>query len=456
MSISVAATVDVENNLETWLAGDLEIAIGPNTVKKGNKPLDISGLTFDLLVALVRAAPSLVCHDDLAITVWQGRIVTPETVAQRVKLLRKALGDDAANPRYIGLVKRRGYKLLPTVKRVDAAVKSFNNSRLFAWYNWAISGVLLAAVSLYFWRGKEASSPAVGAPPRIAVLPFHMQSAHPDSSDFLAASIHDDIISELAQIKDLLVLSRTTMVIYEDTKLTVKEIGRELEVDNILEGTMHHSEDQIKINVQLINTATDTHLWAKSYEYEYQVESIIKLQRQVAIDVANDLRVSLSGLPSEQGITTKSIEAYEHYLAARRYIVRAHDHLISNNFPQAQQNLLSAAESLQKSIAIDPRFAQAHAYYSLVNSRMYEMSGKKDQALLNQSSTAIFEALKIDPNSSYVLWALGYHYQQIGNHDKSLLSLEEAARGLPNEVNLQINLAMKYLGRTYRRCIESS
>lgn len=433
-----------------WKVDDLIIDRAARTVHRGAKPLRVTGLSFDLLVTLIKASPGAVDQDTLIDRVWKGRVVSPETVSQRIKLLRDALGDEAADPRYIGLVWGRGYKLLPAVQRLEAtgsetAARWRPRSVLVG--SIGITALFLAA-ALFLWAPAQPTPPVTAVRPGIAVLPFSAQGQGMEGqeAEFLAAGIHDDIITALAQIKDLLVISRTSVLAYRDKQLPVPEIGKSLNVDKILEGQVQRTTDKIKLNVQLIDATTDKHLWAKSYEKDLSVADVLAVQQQIAADVAATFKMSLAESAGRSATPTESLPAYDHYLAARQSFQRAEDQFSRGPdlFSGGMQSLTTAATELSAALTEDPEFAEAHALLSMVQNRRYAFGLEKTQGQRDQVAASLLKAMELDPDNPRVNQALGQYYFLIGKFDESLKQAERVVDQLPQETGLLVALGMRY------------
>jgi TolB-like protein/DNA-binding winged helix-turn-helix (wHTH) protein/Flp pilus assembly protein TadD len=425
-----------------WRAGDLLIDLGTGGVERDGATIQVVGLSFDLLVALVRAAPNCLSHDELIDAVWEGRVVSPETIVQRVRLLRDVLSDDAKSPRYIGLVRGRGYRLLPAVQPVNA--EGDTPRRSLPLYLIAAAAVLFLALAI-FRPGQESVSPDQTLRGGIAVLPFSSQGAAAEGDDFFATGVHDNIIAELAGIEDLLVISRTSVLSYRGVQRPIAEIGRELNVDKILEGSVQRSADKVTINVQLIDAREDRHLWAQGYERDLSVAGVFETQQQIAAAVARELRLLWEMHPDDT-LPTESMAAYDYYLAARQALQVASDALQSpGTFSQARQPLSAAVEHARAAIEEDPGFADAHALMSMAYAITYRSGINREQALLNRAAAALVEAVKLGPDRPQVRQASGNYYFAIGEQEKALRDLELAHRGLPHDTDMMMGLAMRYL-----------
>ena len=274
-------------------------------------------------------------------------------------------------------------------------------------------GLIVAAAALLLFR-------QVG-PPRltksIAVLPFESLSDDKQNAYF-ASGIQDDVLTNLAKIGDLKVISRTSVMQYQGHPRSVREIGKALGVGAVLEGSVRRDGSRVRVNVQLIDTETDEHIWAEDYDRE--LTDVFAIQSDLALRIASALQSKLS--PTEaarlQRPPTSNGEAYLTYLQARDRVVHG--------------RLEEAIELYQKAIQLDPTFALAFANLSYVENSLYQASG--DPVLLERAGTSAKEALRLQPNLPEAHFALAYDYYR-GRRDytSALRELEIARAGLPND-----------------------
>jgi len=181
----------------------------------------------------------------------------------------------------------------------------------------------------------------------IAVLPFANRSAEPEST-FFVDGVHDDLLTQLARIGSLKVISRTSVMKFRDTDKTIPEIARELAVAAILEGGVQRSGNQVRINVQLINAHSDEHLWAEIYDRELTTENLFAIQSEISTAIAESLQATLS--PEERDrvydLPTSSLEAYNHYLRGRQSMAS-----------RTTEGLRRALGEFEQATEIDPEFA---------------------------------------------------------------------------------------------------
>jgi TolB-like protein len=294
-----------------------------------------------LLLTLVEAAPNVVSHDELVRSVWDGRSVSPETISQRIKLLRDALSDDPYNPRYLALVRGQGYRLLPQVE-VLPDEQARHRPRWVVATGVAIS--IAAAVAIAFWI--ITSRPvAVPESTSVAVLPFADLSPGRDQQ-YLADGLAEEIINLLSQVTTLRVIARTSSFSFRGKDADIARISKALRVTHVLEGSVRKEGDRIRVAVRLVEASNGSRLWSESYDQP--VGNVLALETNVARSVAAELRANLQNLAD---VPAKGVnpEAYDLYLRGQHEI--------------RMRGFGTAAQYLERAIEIDPRFIPA--YYSL-------------------------------------------------------------------------------------------
>jgi TolB-like protein/class 3 adenylate cyclase/Flp pilus assembly protein TadD len=275
-------------------------------------------------------------------------------------------------------------------------------STTVGWPRIAVIVLIAAAIAIgtaMFWRRsffKLTSAPAV-PDKSIAVLPFENLSRDPDNAYF-ATGIQDEILTRLAKIAALKVISRTSTQQYAAKPGNLSEIARQLNVANILEGSVQKAGDQVHINAQLIRAATDEHLWAESYDRK--LENIFGVEAEVATAVAEALKAKLTGVEHEavEQKPTSNPDAYVLYLKARER---------EGAVDQTMEDWIAANQLYAQAIALDPTFALAHARASIRNSLIFDSN--KDQARKAKARAQAEEALRLSPNMGEAHFALGLY-----------------------------------------------
>src|SRR5262245_2243858 len=290
---------------------------------------------------------------------------------------------------------------------------------------------LAAAISWNVWKNEFVPSPAATG---IAVLPFESRSED-KANAYLADGIQDEILTRLSKIAHLKVISRTSTQHYKSAPKDLPEIGRQLGVAHILEGSVQKIGDAVRVNVQLIKAANDSHIWADTFDRK--LTDIFSVESEVARAIAEQLQVKLTGR-EEQVIAAKPTDnrtAYDAYLRGRAF---------AGGTRFDKSNVERTIQSYQEAVKLDPSFALAWAYLSCAQSLSYWGLGHdQSPAQLAAAKDAADRALALDPNLPETHLALGY-YRYYGQHDYTgaLAEFQQAERGLPNNVDIIFAIAL--------------
>src|SRR5437667_358723 len=306
-----------------------------------------------------------------------------------------------------------------------------------------VAALLLSAVALAISfsilsrRGAviQTTSPATFVPEKsIAVLPFENRSEE-RANAYFAEGIQDEILTRLSKIADLKVISRTSTQHYKSAPENLREIARQLGVANILEGSVQKSGDAVRVNVQLIKAANDSHLWADTFDRK--LTDIFSVESEVAKAIADQLRAKLTG-HEEQVIAAKPTdnpEAYDAYLRGLAYTLKS-----GANTPV---NALGAQKYLRDAVRLDPKFALAWAVLSYTESRGYiTLNLQPTVALREEARQAAETALTLQPNLGEAVLAKGfYHWACLKDYDTAVRYFEQARQLLPNSSRIPEQLA---------------
>jgi TolB-like protein/class 3 adenylate cyclase/Tfp pilus assembly protein PilF len=311
-----------------------------------------------------------------------------------------------------------------------------------AWIAGLIIVAAAAAAGFYIFSHRASSkvpaSSAAPAPPSIseksiAVLPFENLSEE-KANAYFADGIQDEILTRLSKISDLKVISRTSTQHYKSAPENLPEIARQLGVAHILEGSVQKSGDAVRVNVQLIKAANDSHLWADTFDRK--LTDIFSVESEVAKSIAEQLRAHLTGR-EEQVIAAKPTdnpEAYDAYLRGLAYSLKT---------ATTPANSLGAQKYLREAVRLDPKFALAWAVLSYVDARGYlTLNLQPTVALREEARQAAETALTLQPNLGEALHAKGYyHYACLKEYDDAVRYFEQARQFLPNSSKIPESLA---------------
>jgi TolB-like protein/Flp pilus assembly protein TadD len=351
----------------------------------------------------------------------------------------------------IALIIAWAFELTPEgIKRTEDADATKKQSRGRAWIYVAIVGAVLS-LGLFILGRYTASrstsaeaerSPAIAdsAPAKsIAILPFENLSDD-KANAYFAEGVKDEILTKLAAIRDLKVISRTSTAKYQSKPDNLKKVAQELGVFAILEGAVQRAGDKVRVNVQLIDARADTHLWAKSYDRDFK--DVLGVQSAIAEEIAQALRANLS--PSESNVLaavrTQNTEAYDFFLRAQYEFHQAQSTLVTGAFDRADA-------FYQQALTRDPNFAEAAA--GLAHSRLnrHWFVSPLSPRELEEVKSIIDHALAVAPNSPEAHVARGvFFYWAHRQYDNALAEFNRALELQPNNA-----LAQQFLGWVYRR-----
>ena len=297
------------------------------------------------------------------------------------------------------------------------------------WLRWARSPISLAvlllltalalAVPLYRLRNSATNSPPEKS---IAVLPFQNLSRDPDNAYF-ADGIQEEILTRLASIADLKVISRSSAQEYQNKPRNLREIAKQLGVTNILEGSVQRAVDQVRVNVQLINTQTDSHLWANTYDRK--LTDIFGVESEIAEAIAGSLQAELTS-HEEQALAVKptdNLEAYDAYLRGLAFEARSSYSL---------DLFKKAIGFYERAVVLDPNFALGWARLSRADARLYFTGADATAARRDVAKSALENAQKLQPNSPETLLALGYYqYWLLRDYGLATTTFKRVQKMLP-------------------------
>jgi TolB-like protein/Flp pilus assembly protein TadD len=323
----------------------------------------------------------------------------------------------------------------PKIKALGEAIaRTIKHHKLGASLTLATATLLAGAIAYFFYLAAPAQSPNEKS---IAVLPFENRSED-KSNAYFTDGIQDEILTRLSKIGDLKVISRTSTQRYKNTSQNLSEIANQLGVANLVEGSVQKTHDEVRVNVQLIRAADDSHLWAETFDRK--LTDIFSVESEVAKAIADQLRAHLSGR-EEQVIAAKPTdnpEAYDAYLRGLAYSLKT---------GETPANALGAQKYLKEAVQLDPKFALAWARLSYTDARGYRTLDLQPTVALREEARQAGEtALTLEPNLGEAVLAKGYyHYSCLKDYDTAVHYFEQARALLPNSSQIPESLA--YLER---------
>src|SRR5216110_2140368 len=317
-----------------------------------------------------------------------------------------------------------------TKARAESIVSKIKRHKRGVLLTLAAALLAAAAFAYSFYLVAPAPSPNEKS---IAVLPFENRSED-KSNAYFTDGVQDEILTRLSKIRDLKVISRTSTQRYKNRSQKLSEIANELGVANLLEGSVQKTNDQVRINVQLIRAANDSHLWAETFDRK--LTDIFSVESEVAKTIADKLRAKLTG-QEEQVIAARSTdnpEAYDAYLRGLAYTLK------TGNSPA---NTLAAQKYLKEAVRLDPKFAPAWSVLSYADALGYlTLTLQPTVALREETGQAAETALTLQPNLGEAILARGYYYYAcLKDYDAAVRSFEQARQFLPNSSQIPESLA---------------
>jgi TolB-like protein/DNA-binding winged helix-turn-helix (wHTH) protein/Flp pilus assembly protein TadD len=452
---------------------DLIIDVGRQRVMRGDTDIPLSGLSFELLLALVREAPNLVSYDRLMELVWPGLVVSPETVTQRVKLVRDALGDDSHAPRYILGMRGRGYRMLaavepfvpekppahqdlpehpptspPTPTQPDA-----QRSRI----GLAIGVVVIVLAGVFaavrWWMDDPATSNTaltLAQPERtIAVLPL-MDLSPEGGNQYLGDGLAEELAYRLATIPGLRVASSTSAFAFKGRQGDVRRIAQSLGVRHVLEGNVRRDGDRLRVTASLIDARTGFSVWTQQYNRDRK--DLLAIHDELARSIVDKLQLVLSRDAARRLAQSPTADpgAFDRYLVG----------LANLRKPTSEQTLDDAEQAFREALEIDALFGRAHAGLCETHALRYQRT--RDRAIATQAEAACNEALQLDASASEVERALANLFLLSGQGDRAVAIFRAAVEREPGNADGHIGLAraleqLKDTAQaeaTYRRAID--
>lgn len=367
--------------------GDLLVDPRQRSVWRGEEKIQLPKLSFDLLVCLARHAPAVVPMEQLLTEVWGDVVVGDETLKQRVSMLRQSLRETGDEPKYLESVRSIGYRLIPSVNAADTAGSQASRTGWF-WPGIAVVAVLALVAFLMTGNTGEDALETEGRIWSVAVLPFEDISPNADKAYF-SDGMHEEIITQLSHIPTLAVTSRTSVLPYRAANKSVATIAAELDVNLVIEGSVRHSDEEIRITIQLIDATTDEHLWAETYDRPLRVSDIFDIQSDVADKVAAALQIELHTAAAKATLPTDSLAAYDNYLLGRYHVHRGNS-----------LDLQLSIEFFEQAISDAPDFAAAHVGLGQALTFVGTDYGwLPPEEPFTRAEQEVNEALRLDPES---------------------------------------------------------
>lgn len=402
-------------------------------LERGDTVVKLQPRVSELLLEFVKNAGLPLSREKLIHTVWPKMFIGDEAVSNAIKKLRQSLGDDSHNPQYIETIPKVGYRLIADVHEIEP----INNNQIAEVGKSTLSGpsrmwlyfaalVLLTVAAFVLVNSEFFEKTSVTAYPQaesysIAVLPF--KNINKDSSEeYFTDGITTDIITELSRIRSLKVIGRTTVFTYQNQSHNITEIGKELGVRYVVEGSVQKSEHRLRINVHIADTMNGYQLWGEIYDVP--VDDLFTVQDELTNRIVDTLALQLT--PAEQNNlgrpASRSFEAYESFLQGLEHFRSRTD-----------EGTSAAEEAYKQAIILDPDFARA--YGALGTSQIFRYwrgltdspNETRDNAL-----TLARKAVALDDQAPQIHWALGFTHLYRREYVRAAAAVNKSLDLAPN------------------------
>lgn len=428
--------------------GDCVLDLKRREFTRGSETIVLAPQVFDLLAYLIENRDRVASRDELLQAVWGGRIVSESTITSHINAVRKAIGDTGSEQRFIRTIPRKGFRFVADVRQGRSMERP------------------PAAASA------ETADPPLPDKPSIAVLPFQNLSGEPEH-DYFSDGVIEDIITALSRMRWLFVIARNSSFTYRGRAIDIKQVGRELGVRYVLEGSVRKAANRVRITGQLVNATTGTNLWAD--RFDGTLDDIFELQDRITESVVGAIAPQLerAEIARANRKPTESLDAYDYYLRGM------------SHFRQATREAVTQALRLfDTAIGLDPDFASAYGmaawchYWRKMNGWMEDRPrelaegarlagravelGRDDAAALtrgghalahfggdlNHGIAAVDRALVLNPNLAAAWYLSGFQRISCGEPDNAIERFAHAMRLSPLDpemFQMQTGTAMAHL-----------
>ena len=439
--------------------GDCQFHVGSHELRRDGKKIRLEPRVASLLLYLATRPGEPVSRAALLEALWPGVVVSDEALTNAVNKLRRAFGDDRANPKVIDTIPKAGYRLIAPVQPHEPVPAPANPDGPTAgggrrarprWLT-PLAVVVLAGLAVSFVTrlpltgpepaGSEAPSQPTGTSsirPTLAVLPFDNLSAEPDE-EYFADGITDDLITRLAKNPGLMVIARDSAFFYKGKSLDPSVIAEKLKVGYVLRGSIRREGDMVILNAWLEDAATGDHVWTE--HYQRKAGQIFEIQNEIWSGVITALAAKDTGHPDTgTGTGTDDPRAYDSLLLGRHHFYR---------FESRTENLKARAY-FEEAVRLDPNFAMAYAMLAWTYA-FEAMNGWTDSPLaaLQQAERIATRAIAIQPVLPLAYYVRGLSYREQHEYVKALVEAQKAIEYDPNYANGRVLLAtlLYYAGR---------
>jgi adenylate cyclase len=440
--------------------GEWLFHVRSHELSRNGKTIRLEPRVAGLLLYLATHPGEPASRTALLEALWPGVVVSDEVLTNAVNKLRRAFGDDRANPKVIETIPKAGYRLLvpvqaqeplPPTPPVAPGSKPVSGAGTKSRRRWQIPLAVLASVGLVVsiitrvqvtgpappdHESAKQATETLAPRPTLAVLPFESLSPDP-GEEYFADGITDDVITRLAKNPGLMVIARDSTFFYKGKSLDPREIATKLNVGYVLRGSVRREGEELKLNVRLVDGANGTPIWA--HQYERKVGQVFEILNELSIGITTAVAVTAPAQP-DTGVGTVNPQAYDALLLGKYHFYR---------FENRAENL-KARSYFEKAVQLDPKFATAQAMlaWTYVFAAMNGWSDDRP-ADLQQAERIATHAIELQPVLPLAYFVRGLAYREQHEYIKALVEAQKAIDEDPSYANAYILLAtlLYYAGR---------
>jgi TolB-like protein/cytochrome c-type biogenesis protein CcmH/NrfG len=396
--------------------GDYEINLDRRELRRAKRPVHVQPQVFDLLVYLVQNRDRVVSKDDLIASVWSGRIVSESTLTSRINAARKAVGDNGEDQKLIRTIPRKGLRFVGAVNEQPANIQPVETPPRQI-------------------REQPRKALPLSDRPAIALLPFNNMSGDPEQ-EYFSDGISEDIITALSKLRWFFVISRNSSFTYKGKSVHINQIGAELGVRYVVEGSVRKSGDRVRITAQLNDVSTGSHVWAE--HYDRNLTDVFAVQDEIteAIVAAIEPQIYVAENFRSRRKPPNSLDAWD-------LVMRA----LSHYWRITREDNAVAQALLEKATAIDPNYGQALGVLATCHMFGVHMGWADITKAAPVAERAALAAIMADSEDPWAHNALGSVYFSTRRLDNSLAEFELALQLNPN-----FSLALGYYGLALCYC----
>jgi TolB-like protein/tetratricopeptide (TPR) repeat protein len=370
---------------------------------RGSQRIDVQPQVFDVLVYLVQNSDRVITRDDLISAIWNGRIVSESTLTSRINAARKAIGDNGLDQKLIRTIPRKGFLFVGALQSRPQAEPSERNDDTPSQKR----------------ADEPHSAPLALDRPAVAVLPF--KNIGEPEQEYFSEGISDDIITALSRIRWFYVIARNSSFNYRGQSVPLKEVGEQLGVGYVVEGSVRRDGERVRISVQLSNVSTGIHIWSE--RYDRSLADVFSVQDEITQAIVGAIEPQLYAAENfrAQRKTPDSMDAWDLVVRALSYYWRV-----------TRRDNMVAQALLEKTISIDPHYGQAHGL--LAASHMFDvhMGWTDIKVALPAAEQAALAAIRADSEDSWAHYALASVYLFTRRFEESFAEFELALRLNPS------------------------